>query len=59
MREYNVTEGPFQTEYECIHRMREISDFLLKWHSKKEVSFSTKLKETSNWFLDYTIYDRA
>jgi len=58
MHKYEGTEGPFETEYECIHRMREISDSLLRNHSKKEVSFTTQYNKKV-WELTYKIYDRA
>ena len=43
-------------EQMAIHRMREISDSLLRTHPEKEVSFSTTPK-SNEYELVYKIYD--
>ena len=45
-------------EQMAIHRMREISDSLLRTHPEKEVSFSTTPKD-NEYELVYKIYDKS
>jgi len=47
------------TEQACIHRMREISDSLLRLHSDKEVSFTTCENNNRFWELRYVIDDKS
>ena len=45
-------------EQMAIHRMREISDSLLRTHPEKEVSFSTTPND-NKCDLAYKIYDKS